>query len=38
MDMVEISPTLDINDVTTWLGIKTLYEQLKVLLDKGVLK
>ena len=29
MDMVEISPTLDINDVTTWLGIKTLYEQLE---------
>lgn len=26
MDLVEISPKLDINDITSWLGLKTLYE------------
>ena len=26
MDIVEISPTLDINDITSWLGLKLLYE------------
>ena len=34
MDLVEISPRLDINDITSWLGLKLLYEifyQLKVI-------
>lgn len=26
MDLVEISPSLDINDITSWLGLKLLYE------------
>lgn len=26
MDLVEIAPPLDINDITSWLGLKTLYE------------
>ena len=26
MDLVEISPLLDINDITSWLGLKLLYE------------
>lgn len=26
MDLVEISPLLDINDITSWLGLKTMYE------------
>lgn len=26
MDLVEISPFLDINNMTSWLGLKTLYE------------
>lgn len=26
MDIVEISPSLDINDITSWLGLKLLYE------------
>lgn len=28
MDLVEISPSLDINDITSWLGLKLLYEIL----------
>lgn len=37
MDLVEISPRLDINDITSWLGLKLLYEifyQLKEKLGK----
>lgn len=26
MDIVEISPLIDSNDITTWLGLKTMYE------------
>ena len=26
MDLVEISPKLDVNDITSWLGLKLLYE------------
>ena len=26
MDLVEISPLLDVNDITSWLGLKLLYE------------
>lgn len=35
MDMVEIAPPLDSNDLTTWLGLKTLYEIFKILIDRG---
>ena len=37
MDLVEISPALDVNDITSWLGLKILYELfylLKVKLGK----
>lgn len=26
MDLVEISPSLDVNDITSWLGLKLIYE------------
>lgn len=26
MDLVEIAPSLDVNDITSWLGLKLLYE------------
>ena len=31
MDLVEISPKLDNNNITSWLGIKTLYEVFEIL-------
>lgn len=31
MDLVEISPKLDVNDITSWLGLKILYEIFYVL-------
>ena len=31
MDLVEIAPPLDINNITSWLGLKTLYEVFKTL-------
>lgn len=34
-DLVEISPSLDINDITTWLGLKTLYEIFNELIEKN---
>lgn len=34
MDLVEISPPLDNNDITSWLGLKTLYEIFYVLQQK----
>lgn len=34
MDIVEISPPLDINNITTWLALKSLYEIFKILKDK----
>lgn len=33
MDLVEIAPPLDKNDLTTWLGLKTLYEIFEILID-----
>ena len=37
MDIVEISPILDVNDVTSWLGLKILYEIFYVLKEKNEL-
>ena len=37
MDIVEISPALDVNDVTSWLGLKILYEIFYVLKEKNEL-
>ena len=34
MDLVEISPALDVNDVTSWLGLKILYEIFPLIRDK----
>ncbi len=31
MDLVEIAPPLDCNDITSWLGLKTLYEIFNIL-------
>ncbi len=31
MDLVEIAPPLDVNNITSWLGLKTLYEVFHVL-------
>jgi arginase family enzyme len=28
MDIVEISPVLDTNNITSWLALKTIYEIL----------
>lgn len=34
MDLVEIAPPLDINDITSWLGLKSLYEFIDEMLAK----
>lgn len=34
LDIVEISPKLDSNDITSWLALKTLYEVLEVVNKK----
>jgi agmatinase len=34
LDIVEISPKIDSNDITTWLGLKTLYEVFELLEKK----
>lgn len=34
MDIVEISPQLDNNNITSWLALKTLYEIFKILKSK----
>mgnify|MGYP004444056061 FL=1 len=34
MDMVEVSPPLDNNNITSWLALKTLYEMFEVLIRK----
>lgn len=34
MDMVEIAPPLDVNNITSWLGLKTLYEVFHILEEK----
>ena len=31
MDLVEIAPPLDCNDITSWLGLKTLYEIFNII-------
>ena len=33
-DIVEVSPTLDSNDITSWLALKTIYEVLNILKEK----
>jgi len=33
-DIVEISPTLDSNDITSWLALKTMYEVFNILKEK----
>lgn len=35
MDIVEVSPPLDNNDITSWLALKTIYEILEILQKKG---
>lgn len=34
LDMVEVAPPLDINNITSWLALKTLYEVFHVLITK----
>lgn len=34
MDIVEVSPPLDSNDITSWLSLKTLYEIFEILKKK----
>ena len=34
MDVVEISPKLDINNITSWLALKTLYEVFEIVQNK----
>lgn len=34
MDLVEIAPPLDCNDITSWLGLKTLYEIFNIIIQK----
>jgi len=36
LDMVEISPDLDVNNITSWLGLKLLYEVLSVKIEKNL--
>ena len=38
MDLVEISPSLDMNNITSWLGVKTIYEVFSTLIKSGKLK
>jgi arginase family enzyme len=33
-DIVEVSPKLDSNDITSWLALKTIYEVLNTLREK----
>ena len=35
MDIVEVSPKLDNNDITSWLALKTIYEVFNVMIKKG---
>ena len=34
-DMVEISPDLDVNNITSWAGLKLIYEVLSTKIDKN---
>lgn len=36
MDIVEISPPLDSNNITSWLALKTLYEIFNIVKDKKI--
>lgn len=38
MDIVEISPPIDVNDITSKLGLKTIYEVISTLLANGKIK
>ncbi len=38
MDLVEIAPPLDVNNITSWLGLKTLYEVFHTLIVNKKLK
>lgn len=38
MDMVEIAPPLDVNNITSWLGLKTLYEIFSALITSNKIK
>ena len=34
MDIVEVSPVLDTNNITSWLALKTVYEILGLISEK----
>lgn len=36
-DIVEVSPKLDCNDITSWLALKTIYEVFNVLINKEII-
>ena len=38
MDLVEIAPPLDVNNITSWLGLKTIYEIFNALIKSEKLK
>ena len=38
MDLVEIAPPLDVNNITSWLGLKTIYEVFNALIKSEKLK
>lgn len=35
MDIVEVSPSLDCNNITSWLALKTLYEIFEIILKRA---
>lgn len=35
MDIVEVSPLLDCNNITSWLALKSLYEIFEIILKRG---
>ena len=37
MDLVEISPKLDCNDITSWLGLKLIYEGIEYIIDEIII-
>ena len=37
MDLVEIAPPLDVNNITSWLGLKTIYEIFNALIKTNKL-
>ena len=34
LDIVEVAPPLDVNNITSWLALKTLYEVFNELINK----